>query len=222
MILRLLFLTPGVSRMNEIQTFIRQARERGIDAATIHTMLRSAGWKEAEIARSLAQEVVALPVPRPAGLSGAGEVFRNILEFGLLTFTLAHLVILYFGCLDRSFPDPANPHSWNLDSEEGLSGHRFSLAAVMVTFPLYLSIAWLATRQEGEHSPTPVRRGFQWLILLVSGMTILGNLIALLFWYFEGQLQWLTVLKIGVLLVLALSVFSYYALLVRQEGRAAP
>ena len=201
------------------------ARERGIDAATIHTMLRSAGWKEAEISRGLAEEVVALPIPRPSGLSGAGEVFRNILEFGLLTFTLAHLVILYFGCLDRTFPDPANPQSWNLDSEEGLTGHRFSLAAVMVTFPLYFAIAWLAVRQEEEHAPstpTPVRRGFQWLILLVSGMTILGNLIALLFWYFEGQLQWLTLLKIGVLLVLASSVFSYYALLVRQEGRAVP
>jgi hypothetical protein len=49
-------------------------------------------------------------------------------------------------------------------------------------------------------------------------MTILGNLIALLFWYFEGQLQWLTLLKIGVLLVLASSVFSYQALLLRQEG----
>lgn len=211
--------------MAELQTFIRMARERGIDAATIHTMLRSAGWKEAEISRGLAEVVVALPIPRPSGLSGAGEVFRNILEFGLLTFTLAHLVILYFGCLDRTFPDPANPQSWNLDSEEGLTGHRFSLAAVMVTFPLYFAIAWLAVRQEGEHAPstpTPVRRGFQWLILLVSGMTILGNLIALLFWYFEGQLQWLTLLKIGVLLVLASSVFSYYALLVRQEGRAVP
>jgi len=210
--------------MSELQTFIRLARERGIDAVTIHTMLRSAGWKEAEICRGLAEEVVALPIPRPSGLSGAGEVFRNILEFGLLTFTLAHLVILYFGCLDRTFQDPANPQSWNLDSEEGPTGHRFSLAAVMVTFPLYLGIAWLAVRQEVEQSPTtptPVRRGFQWLSLLVSGMTILGNLIALLFWYFEGQLQRLTLLKIGVLLVLASSVFSYYALLVRQEGRAA-
>jgi hypothetical protein len=210
--------------MSEIQTFIRQARERGIDAATIHTLLRSAGWKETEIARELAAEVVALPIPRPRGVSGAGEVFRNILEFGLLTFTLAHLVMLYFGCLDRSFPDPANPQFWNLDSEEGLSGHRFSLAAVMVTFPLYLAVAWLAVRQEGSRPPTaatPVRRGFQWLTLLVSGLTILGNLIALLFWYFEGQLHWLTLLKIGVLLTLALSVFSYQALLLRREGGAA-
>jgi len=210
--------------MSEMQTFIRQARERGIDAGTLHTMLRSAGWKEAEIARGLAAEVVAMPIPRPPGVSGAGEVFRGILEFGLLTFTLAHLVILYFGCLDRSFPDAANPQFWNLDSEEGLSGHRFSLAAVLVTFPLYLGVAWLAVRQEGRQPQTataPIRRGFQWLTLLVSGLTILGNLIALLFWYFEGQLHWLTLLKIGVLLALAASVFSYHAMLVRQEGGSA-
>ena len=210
--------------MSEMQTFIRQARERGIDAATIHTMLSSAGWKEAEIARGLAVEVVAMPIPRPSGVSGAGEVFRNILEFGLLTFTLAHLVILYFGCLDRSFSDPANPQFWNLDSEEGLSGHRFSLAAVMVTFPLYLVVAWLAVRQEERRPQTvtaPIRRGCQWLTLLVSGLTLLGNLIALLFWYFEGQLHWLTLLKIGVLLALAASVFSYQAILVRQEGGSA-
>ena len=207
--------------MSDIERFIRHARERGIDASTIHTMLRSAGWKEAEIARGLADGVVDLPIPRPPGVSGAGELFRSILEFGLLTFTLVHLVILYFGCLDRSFPDPANPQFWNLDSEEGLSGHRFSLAAVVVTFPLYLVVAWLAVRQEGRRPPAsaaPIRRGFQWLTLLVSGMTILGNLIALLFWYFEGQLQWLTLLKIGVLLVLASSVFSYQALLLRREG----
>jgi hypothetical protein len=59
------------------------------------------------------------------------------------------------------------------------------------------------------------------LTLLVSGLTILGNLIALLFWYFEGQLHWLTLLKIGVLLALAASVFSYHAMLVRQEGGSA-
>jgi len=211
--------------MSELEDFIRHASTRGMDPGTIRTILHAAGWRDSDVARGLVGQTLDLPIPRPRRAAGAWDVFRNLLTFGLLFATLIHLVILGFGLLDRQFADPANFQSWNADPEENLSGLRFSLATVVVTFPLFLVFSWLGVK-EGARRPeslqTPVRRLFLWLTLLVAAVSILGNLIALLFFYFEGQLQLLTLLKMGLLLLLALSVFTYYLLVLRLEERQTP
>lgn len=210
--------------MTELEDFIRQGRTRGMDPGTIRMVLLAAGWKDADVAETLARQTLDLPIPRPRRTAGAWDVFRNLLTFGLLFATLVHAVILGFGILDRLFPDPANFQAWNIDPEENLSGLRFSLATVVVTFPLFLVFSRLGLL-EGERRPeslqTPVRRFFLWLTLLVAAVTVLGNLIALLFFFFEGQLQGLTLVKMGLLLVLALSVFAYYRLVMRLEEQVA-
>ncbi len=203
---------------NQLSDFIAQARQKNVDHATIRMVLMSAGWKEKDVAKALIAEELDIPVPLPPDVGGAREAFFHLLAFAGLYTSFVSLIILYFTYIERLFPDAALDPTYIYN--DNLSGMRWSMAAVIVAFPLYLWITRLLVKDMESHperSVSGIRRWLTYLTLFLAAGAILGDLITLIFYLLEGELSIRFLLKVLVVLVMAGMVFTYYFLSLRNE-----
>lgn len=193
-----------------LQAFIRHAREKGLDHATIRTLLLAAGWKEKEIAANIAHEGLDLPVPEPAGAHSARDAFLYLLLFTSLYITITSVIVLLYTYLDYLYPDPGWS-DWSADL--ALDTIRYAIAAVLVSFPLFVLLTIFldhmrAASTDGQMHPT--RRWLVYLTLFLAATVSLCDVITLLFYFLDGSLTTRFVLKAIVLLVVFQIVLSYY------------
>jgi hypothetical protein len=205
-----------------LQTFIRHARDRGFDHGTIRTLLLAAGWKDRDIAGAMANEGLELAVPEPAGARGARDAFLHLLTFASLYITVTSVIVLFYLYLDYLFPDPA----WgDWYAEAALDPVRYAIAAVIVGFPLFLLLTVILERgllKQPDSQVHPARRWLTYLTLFLAAAVVLGDVITLLYYFLDGALTARFVLKAVVLLVIAEVVLSYYFLLPRAASNHQP
>lgn len=204
--------------MNEkLHAFLRHSREKGLDYATIRTLLLAVGWKERDIASAIASDGLELPVPEPAGTRGARDAFLYLLTFAALYITVSSMIGLYFNYLDYLFPDPAM--DWNIDAV--LGGVRYAIAAIFIGFPLFAVLTAILERavlREPDSQVHPIRKWLTYLTVFLAAGVILGDVITLLFYFLDGAYTTRFVLKAVVLLVIAQVVLSYYFLAPRPAA----
>ncbi len=207
---------------DELAQFIQHARERGLDHATIRALLLDAGWKSKQVSEALVAEALDRPAPKPTGGGSAKETVLQLFGFTALYTWVISLLTLLFTCINTTWPDPA----WSLryDSREAVnSSIRLALAAIVVAYPVFL-LVWrhllrgMARDPERRHGR--MRRWLTYLSLFFAAVTILTDLITLVYYAFDGELTLRFLLKVGVLLVVAGSVFLYLALTLRSEPEA--
>lgn len=197
---------------NELQKFIAHARSKGMDHTTIRMLLLSAGWKERDIAQALSAEGLDMPVPLPADAGGARDAFFHLLNFAALYTIVISSVILLFTFINRLFPDAAIGYDY---SSSDLSGIRWSMAAIIVAFPLF---TWLSRILIGEmnlhveKAGSGVRRWLTYLTLFVAATTMMADVITLVFQLLQGELSVRFLLKVLVILLVAGMAFTYYFL----------
>jgi hypothetical protein len=204
----------------KVTEFIRHARQKGMDHATIRILLLSAGWKEKDVAQALAAEGLDLPVPEPPGVGSAREVFLYLLTFTALYTLVISLITLFFNYLDLLFPDKTGPE-WSYYDQAARSIIRQSLAAIIVSGPLFFGL-WRIIANEIRRDPTKarssVRRWLIYLTLFVASVAVMVDVITLLYYFLGGELLIRIVLKGAALLVIVGVVFCYYLLLLRTSG----
>lgn len=204
---------------SSLERFIAHAREKGMDHATIRMLLLSAGWKEKDIAQALTAESLTMPVPMPPDSGGAREAFLHLLAFASLYTTVISLVVLFFTYIDRLFPDPAFERPYYYDAD--LSTIRWSMAAIIVTFPIFLWVSRLLLRemrQSPERAWSAIRRWLTYLTLFIAAGALAGDFIALIYQLLEGELTIRFLLKVFVVFVLAGLTFTYYLLSLRSSS----
>jgi len=202
--------------------FIEHARQKGMDHATIFLLLRSSGWKEKEIAEAFAARELTIPIPERAGVGSARDAFFHLLAFTALYAWAISLIFLFFTYIEFAFPDPA---TWtSIYAFEGaLSSVRASLATLIVSYPLFLLVWWFLLREvrvSPEKAKSGVRRWLSFLSLFVGAVTILADVITVVYYLVEGNLTVRFLLKVLVLFVITGSLFVYLALTLRSEGEA--
>jgi hypothetical protein len=213
---------PGVTMQDSLSRFIEHARAKGMDHGTILVLLRSAGWKDQEIASAIAERDLAMPIPQRAGVGSARDAFFHLLAFTALYAWAISLVYLIFTYISFTFPDPATPTS-TYALEAILSSVRISLATLLVAYPLFLVTWWFLLREVRkypEKAKSGVRRWLTSLSLFVAAVTILGNAITLVYFLVEGDLTVRFLLKVAVLFVATGAIFVYLALTLRSEAEA--
>lgn len=207
--------------MNEdLARFVDHAREKGIDLAGLRDLLRSAGWKDREITEAICARELDLPLPLPPGTSSARDTFMQCLAFSALYTWVISLLVLFFTYIDQAFPDPAQSR---YAAESARSTIRWSLAVLIVSFPLFLVVWRSLLRQIALHPEKAQggsRRWLTYLSLFVGALTILIDLITLVYRFFEGELSTRFLLKVFVLLVITGAVILYLAYTL-QGGPAA-
>ena len=205
-----------------LSRFIDHAREKGMDLATISLLLRSSGWKDWEIAEAFAARELAMPLPERAGVGSARDAFLHLLAFTALYAWAISLIYLFFTYIELALPDPATRES-TYAMESALSGIRVSLSALIVSFPLFLLVWWRMLseiRQNPELAKSGVRRWLAFLSLFVGAVTIMGDVITVVYYLVEGDLTVRFLLKVVALFVVTGGIFIYLALTLRSEGEA--
>jgi Domain of unknown function (DUF5671) len=130
--------------------------------------------------------------------------------------------VLFFNYLDLLLPDPA----WDkrqFSEEATRSAIRWSLASVIISFPLFFGMARMITgevRRNAEKAKSAVRKWLAYLGLFVGSVTLMIDLISLLYYLLEGALSTRIILKVTVLCVIVGMVCWYYLMTLRTPGKA--
>src|ERR1043166_5158644 len=122
--------------------FVKDSLARGLARDRIERALLESGWPAEQVRRALAGFAdidFPIPVPRPASLLSTREAFLYVLMFAMLFLSSYHLADLLFELINRAYPDPAVAPYPGYSST--LLAIRWSLSALIVSFPVFLYVA---------------------------------------------------------------------------------
>jgi uncharacterized protein YacL len=138
-----------------------------------------------------------------------------VLQLGSLIslyISLGFLLGLLFGIINLKFPDATEGY-WALESAS--SAVRLGIAMVIVFFPTYLILTRLVNklrRQEKNGSYLNLTKWLVYLSLLVGGGVLLGDLVAVIMTFLEGEITQRFIFKALAVLVVVGLAFHYYIL----------
>src|SRR4029077_17640031 len=90
---------------------------------------------------------------------------------------------------------------------------RWSLATLIVAFPVFVSVAWLigrAVRLDPIKAPSRVRRKLTYLTLGLAAFVLIGDFISVVYNFLGGELTIRFVLKVVTVGLIAGTAFGYY------------
>lgn len=199
-----------------LDTFIREALNRGEKRERISAALVTAGWTRKEIDAALddyATTDLGMAVPKPRPYVSAREAFLYLVLFTLLGVVAWNLGSLIFALIDIAIYD-------ELDTPYGdfmFGGRdyqiRSAIAGLVVGGPLF---AWLVLHIRKQRRTNPamqrsrVRKWLTYATLIIASCTLIGDAIGLVYNFLAGELSTRLVLKLLVVAVLSGGVFFYF------------
>ncbi len=147
-----------------------------------------------------------IPSARPA--STPRDFFLHLLAIFTLYVSVVSVMTLLFQFINELLPDVLTYY------REGILGSiRWSTASIVIMFPVYLFVSWLIQRdviQEPEKAHLRVRRWLVHFTLFIAALTIIIDLVTLVYEFLSGELSMRFVLKVLVVLMTTSTVFGYY------------
>lgn len=148
--------------------------------------------------------------------SSMAEIFVNFLSFILLQIIAIAVGILYFQVINKYFPDVLSLTYRGHDfSAFNVSAIHYSIAALAVSFPIYIWAMWFWFRSfvnSPEKEESKLSKWITYIVLLIAGGTIIGDLITVLYNFLQGEFGARFLLKATTILVIAVFVFVFYFL----------
>lgn len=140
------------------------------------------------------------------------DVFLYLLSIITLVTVAVAFGILLYQYVDLHYPDLlTDGYYW---SKAGtLSSVRNSMAVLIVVFPVFIWVSWFLRRDMAKHSEKrdlKIRRWLLYLTLFAAGLVIIGDLVALLLNFLNGELTIRFALKVITVLFIASSVLTHY------------
>ncbi|MBM3888058.1 MAG: hypothetical protein FJ388_02910 [Verrucomicrobia bacterium] len=207
--------------MNQpIAEFVREALSRGVSRDEITRALGKGGWSAKEIQTALdafVETELPVPVPRKRVSSSPKEAFFFLVLFSALYTAAFAFGAMLFDLINLTFPQPGETASWWIQSL------RFGIAWVVVAFPIFLFMSGLIARETARNPGqkiSPIRRWLTYLTLFVAATAIVGDLIALIVTFLEGDLTLRFGLKVAVVAILAGGTFLHYLRDLRRDEMA--
>ncbi len=138
-----------------------------------------------------------------------------VLQLGSLMslyLVLSFALVLVFNLINLRFPDPAEGY-YTIESAQG--GVRLGIAMVIVFLPTYLILTRLVNVTRRANPTGTYLTLTKWLIylsLLIGGGVLLGDLVAVIMAFLEGELTIRFLLKATSVLVVVGAAVLYYLL----------
>ena len=138
-----------------------------------------------------------------------------VLQLGSLVslyLSLGFLLALLFGIINIMFPDAVDNY-WTIESAH--RSVRIGIAMVIVFFPTYLLLTRTVNkmrRKEAGGAYLSLTRWLVYLSLLIGGGVLLGDLVAVIMYFLEGEITQRFILKSLAVLVVVGAAFYYYIL----------
>lgn len=196
--------------------FVKAALERGESRARIKEALKKAGWPEDQIDSALgafAEVDFAVPVPRPRRYGSAREAFLYVVYFSLLGLVAAQTGALAFAFIDHCFADELTRDPY-FGATFAASGLRWSVSALLVGFPIFLFLGWrLAAkkRRDPERRRSRVHAWLTYVTLIFAAGALIGDLVAIVFQFLNGELGARFVAKAGVVGFISAAILWNYS-----------
>lgn len=127
-----------------------------------------------------------------------------------LYVSLSFLLVLLFGIINVSFPNPSEGY-YVIQSAQ--SSIRMAVAALVVFFPTYILLTRTVNRirrLSGVDHYLVVTKWLVYLSLLAGGAVLLGDLVAVIMTFLEGDITTRFVLKALSVLFVVGAAFKYY------------
>jgi hypothetical protein len=207
----------------ELVGFVKEGLARGVARDEISGVLIKAGWPTDQVGRAMAmyaETPFAIPVPRPVTTASMRDALLHVLMFFTLLVSCWNFGSLVFEFIDRAFPDPAMRNSYTYGST--LEAIRWDLSSLIVAFPLFLVLSWrvsLAIRRDPTKRASKTRRSLTYIMVFVGALTLIGDVITLVYNFLGGELSTRFVLKVLTVAVIAGTVTLYYLADLRSEDK---
>ncbi|MBI5046050.1 MAG: hypothetical protein HZC14_03595 [Candidatus Niyogibacteria bacterium] len=146
----------------------------------------------------------------------AKDFFLNLLAVAALYFSAGFLVNLLFAYIDLAIVDPLQGSAMYR-----LGSVRWGVAALVVIFPVFVWASWFLNKifvKNPESRKYKVRIWLLYLTLFIAGGVIVGDLVAVIYNFLEGDLTARFLWKVASILAVSGLIFSYYLIEVRAEG----
>lgn len=199
-----------------LDTFIREALNRGEPRDRIASALVSAGWTQKEVDAALDDYAVTdlgMAVPKPRPYVSAREAFLYLVLFILLGVVAWNLGSLLFALIDLAIYDELdNPYGGFIFGGRDYQ-IRAAIAGLVVGGPLF---AWLALHIRKQRRTNPamqrsrVRKWLTYATLIIASCTLIGDVISVVYNFLAGELSTRLILKLLVVGILSGGAFFYF------------
>lgn len=208
--------------MTPLAGYVQGRVQAGLSRAQIRDELLAVGWSEEEADAAYRDGLVALGIPVPSAAdrpalarqSSTVDIVINFFSFILLGVVAVALGTLYFQVINHAFPDPLaamhGPGDWFMTQ-----AIHHAIASLAIAFPLYyLTMRFWFRRFHADEGRVESRltKWLTYLVLLVASITIVGDLITVLFKLLQGEVTARFLLKALTILAIAGIVFGFYFL----------
>jgi hypothetical protein len=208
--------------MNPLADYVQGRVKAGLAKAEIKAELLAVGWSEEEADAAYRDGLVAMGIPLPsagdrptlARQSSTVDIVTNFFSFILLGTVAIALGTLYFQVINRAFPDPLADVYGAGDWFATRAIHH-AIASLVIAFPLYfLAMRFWFRRFQADEGRVESRltKWLTYLVLLVATITIVGDLITVLFKLLQGEVTARFLLKATTILAIAGIVSGFYFL----------
>lgn len=204
----------------DLELFVREALLRGRTRTDIAAALAQAGWTPEQtrgVLDAYADVDFPVPVPRPRASLSAREAFAYLVMFATLYFGSWNLGSLLFDLIDRTWPDPAMASYVFRASDSSI---RWSMAALIIAFPVFAFVARRVARDVARHPIkrlSAVRRWLTYITLFIAATALIGDTTTLVYNLLGGELTTRFVCKVLVVAFIAGGIFGYYLWDLRRE-----
>jgi hypothetical protein len=140
------------------------------------------------------------------------DVFLHLLSIITLYFSAASLGILLYQIINTNFPDLLAQGRY-FDPQSYFGPLRWAVASLTIVFPVYIWTNW-QLHQEYQETPEKLHlKTRKWLLnftVFAAALFIIGDLVAVIYRYLEGDLTTRFGLKVLTILAISASIFYSY------------
>lgn len=211
--------------MNEtLINYVTNQIRAGNTKSEIQEQLVAVGWSEEESLHVYKTALIALglPVPvegnRQAFVKKAStvDVVVNFFSFILLGITTFSLGTLLYQIINKYIADPLDATKYySYDTSWQTEVIHYSIAALLIAYPLYVFTMriWFKKFRENEgRSESKLTKWLTYLVLLVAAVTVVGDLITIVFRFLQGEVTMRFFTKALTVFVIATVIFVFYYL----------
>ncbi|KKT39982.1 hypothetical protein A2W54_03030 [Candidatus Giovannonibacteria bacterium RIFCSPHIGHO2_02_43_13] len=143
--------------------------------------------------------------------TGPKDVFLHLLAIIALYVSAGSFIALLFQYINVYLPDKAVDQYYSLQS--AYASMRWSIALLFVIYPVYVWASWFLNKEykmEQQKREIKIRKWLLYFTLFATALLIIGDLVALIYSFLQGELTARFLYKILAVFLVAAIIFKYY------------
>ncbi|MFA6376030.1 MAG: DUF5671 domain-containing protein [Candidatus Paceibacterota bacterium] len=157
----------------------------------------------------------------PAGKETAKDAFLHLLSAATIYLSVIGFITLWWQIINFLVPDKLNPQGFG-------SGIYMTLiwgtSVLVVAFPVHILVSWIIGKDllaNPSKREAGVRKWLWYITLFVSALTMIIDLVILMFNFLRGDLTAQFFLKSLVILIVTAAIFGYYLWDLKKKEKAS-